>query len=378
MDKLIKAKFTKNGEPYGRQYTYLTKEDVQHGQKVYADTQHGEAELIVTDVNIPKSEVPEDIVPKLKYIHTAKQEEITQEGLCFDAELVLPSVKINYEELKAELENKLTEYSTLVVTEETLPGCKAAQKELASLRNTIDKYRKDKKKELEAPIKAFEAQCKDLVALIEKVERPIKEGIQVYDNAKKDDKRKKAEAIITEVVESAGLNEKYAKRLFVIDKYTNLTATEKAVREDVETRAFALRVEQEREQERLDIIQSVIDSENERITAKLDITDFQNMIDSVEFSTKDVITTIKKRAERIYTAEHPAPKEESEEPKPEPVQEQKPEQVKAEVKQEEPEEPQPVYKVVIDVQEPAHRISELGTFLKSHGYNYTVLEQTRL
>lgn len=375
MDKLIKAKFTKDGEPYGRQYTYLTKEDVQYGQKVYADTQHGEAELIVTDVNIPKSEVPEDVIPKLKYIHTAKQEEITTEGLSFDAELVLPSVKINYEELKAELENKLKEYSTLVITEETLPGCKAAQKELTGLRNTIDRYRKDKKKELEAPIKVFEAQCKDLVALIEKVEQPIKEGIQVYDNAKKDDKREKAETIIAEVVESAGLNEKYANRLFVVDKYTNLTATEKAVREDVETRAFALRVEQEREQERLDIIQSVIDSENERITAKMDIIDFQNLIDSSNFKTKDIIATIKGRAERIYAAEHPAPKEE---PNPEPVQEQKPEPVKSEIKQEEPEEPQPMYKVVIDVREPVGRIRELGGFLKNHGYNYTVIEQTRL
>ena len=71
-------------------------------------------------------------------------------------EFQAPVIVINYETLKAELEKFLADYTGIVVTEDTLAGCKAAQKELASLRVKIDTYRKDKKKELEKPIKNFE------------------------------------------------------------------------------------------------------------------------------------------------------------------------------------------------------------------------------
>ncbi len=97
-------------------------------------------------------------------------------------EFQAPKIAINYETLSAELDKFLVDYTGLVVTEQTLAGCKAAQKELAGLRVKIDTYRKDKKKELEKPIKDFEAQCKELISLVDSVEQPIKEGIKVFDD----------------------------------------------------------------------------------------------------------------------------------------------------------------------------------------------------
>ena len=82
------------------------------------------------------------------------------------------------------------------------------QKELASLRIKIDTYRKDKKKSLSAPIVFFEEQCKELIALVEKAETPIKDGIKVFDDKKKDGKRDKAVSIIAEVVSRMELGEK--------------------------------------------------------------------------------------------------------------------------------------------------------------------------
>ncbi|WP_405379363.1 DUF1351 domain-containing protein, partial [Phascolarctobacterium sp.] len=149
-----------------------------------------------------------------------------------EKEFQAPIIVINYETLKAELEKSLEEYKGLIVTEDTLAGCKAAQKELASLRVKIDTYRKDKKKELEKPIKSFEAQCKELISLVERVELPIKDGIQVFDDQKRAEKRQQAQTIAAEVAAASGLNEKYTAKLDVLDKYTNLTATAKAVRED--------------------------------------------------------------------------------------------------------------------------------------------------
>ena len=182
-----------------------------------------------------------------------------------------PKIVINYDELKAELEKNLEVYKGIVVTEETLAGSKATQKELANLRVKIEWYRKEKKKDMEEPVKAFDKQCKELIAMVESVEKPIKEGIKVFDDKKREKKRDIALELIKEVVKDAGLNEKYAEKLDVLDKYMNLTATQKAVKDDLETRAFALKVEQDRESERIDIINSVIESVNDRLNTKLKI-----------------------------------------------------------------------------------------------------------
>jgi len=288
-----------------------------------------------------------------------------------EKELQVPIIKINYEELKEELGKSLKEYEGLVVTAETLAGCKNAQKELASLRTKVDAYRKDKKKELSAPITAFENQCKELVKMIEAVEAPIKEGIKVFDDLKRDEKKGIAEQIIAEVIEKVGLKDKYAQQLTVIDKYLNLTATKKAVQEDVETRAFALKVEQDREEERLTIIQSVIDSENERITTKLNINQFSYFINS-GMPTSDIITEIKKRAASIYEAENQPIEEAVEQPTEPPVEEPKEEKVE---ETEEAKTAPRCFSVTIKIIGSMNELKEVSAFLKSKGVNYEKLEQ---
>ena len=218
-------------------------------------------------------------------------------------EFQAPKIVINYETIKAELENWLEQYDGLVVTEDSLAGSKAAQKELASLRTKIDTYRKDKKNELEQPIKIFEAQCKELISLVEKVEKPLKEGIKVYDDQKREAKKEIAMQLAAKVASAAGLNEKYAARLTVLDKYTNLTATVSGVTDDLETRAFALKVEQDREAERLEIINSVLASENSRLKVKLDLSLWQREIDADE-PTSVILDKIKAYAAKVYEAEN--------------------------------------------------------------------------
>ena len=212
-------------------------------------------------------------------------------------------ITINFEELKATLVKKLEEYKTLVVTEETLGGSKAAQKELSSMRTTIDNYRKSKKKELEAPIKSFEDQCKELIALIAEAETPLKDAINVYDDMKRDEKKKQAEEIIKEAIDVNGLYGKYADCLNVIDKYMNLTCTKKSVVEDVQARAAVLKQQQNSEEERFATIRTAIENENSRLHSKLSISDFSFIINSGADLGR-VITEIKNHADRIYEAEN--------------------------------------------------------------------------
>lgn len=224
---------------------------------------------------------------------------------------ILPVISVNFEEVKAALESNMSKYQNIIVTEETLKGCKATQKELAGLKIKIDTYRKDKKKKFSEPIVEFENKCKDLISLVESVESPIKDGIRVFDDEKKAEKAKIAQQIIDEVIKENGLSEKYAIQLTVIDKYTNLTAKESEVKDDVNQRAMTLKSEQDREEELLNIIVSTIETENKRINQKLSLSDFQRLI-NLGSSTSDILTDIKEKAERIYQAEN-TPKEEPKE-----------------------------------------------------------------
>jgi len=216
----------------------------------------------------------------------------------------LPVIKINFDEMKSALTETLKNYQGIIVTEESLSSCKATQKELAGVRNKIDTYRKDKKKLLSKPIAAFEEQCKELISLVEQAEQPIKQGISVFDDMKREEKRNTALKLIQEVIAEQELNEKYGSQLTVTDKYCNLTAKEKEVKDDLISRAITLKVEQDREAELIDIIKDAIESENEKINTKLSFTDFQRYID-MGIATKEILQEIKSRADTIYRAENP-------------------------------------------------------------------------
>jgi hypothetical protein len=224
----------------------------------------------------------------------------------------LPVIDINFEEVKKDLSEQLQQYKSLVVTEDSLSLCKANQKALAGLKGKVDTYRKDIKKTMSEPITSFEAKCKELISLIESAEQPLKDGIKVFDDKKREEKRQAALTIIAETIAKHGINEKYASQLTVLDKYTNLTAKATEVKEDIEQRAFILVGEQNRECEMLELIQDAIDTANKRIKRQLSITEFQRYIGN-GMSTKDVIQAINSNAERIYEAENPKPVE------PEPV-----------------------------------------------------------
>jgi len=276
-----------------------------------------------------------------------------------------PVIEINFEEIKGELAKKLEEYNGLVVTEETLGACKDAQKELASLRVKIDTYRKDKKKELSAPITQFENMCKELIGYVEDAEKPLKEGIGFYDAQRRKEKEEIAQAIIDAVATEVGLNEAYRSRLTIVDKYCNLTAKQSDVKDDVEARAFALKVEQDREQELMQIVQDTIDEENKRLKFfQFSISDFEFQL-KMGMSTSELIKLIRSRANEIYECENAK---------------QTTPQDATEVK----EEPKPVdksgdqYIVSFEVTGSADEMRALSSFLKEHGYSYKTLSQKKV
>lgn len=310
----------------------------------------------------------------------------------------LPVVTMNFEEVKTSLIETTEKYKNFIVTEEGLKDCKATQKELAGVRNKIDTYRKEIKKEMEQPIKAFEVQCKELIGLIADAEQPIKDGILVFDDKKREEKRLKAEELIVQAVAEYGLNEEYAKQLTVLDKYMNLSGTNKAVVEDIEVRALSLQKEQLADIERVQIVIDTIENVNKNIDAKLCVEDFQNLLDT-KASTVKIIQDINARAERIKASEEKAiadrkAKAEKEvleriaaaerevlakvaAEKVEPIQVKEPVIVQPEPSQLPQSEPvnEPIRYVEMNVKGTRGNLMALSNFLKTNGYEYSVMNQ---
>lgn len=237
----------------------------------------------------------------------------------------LPVITTNFNDVKVSLTETIAKYKGIVVTEERLQDCKATQKELAGIRNKIDDFRKTVKKDMEAPIKEFEGQCKELMGLVADAEQPIKDGITVFDNKRRAEKREKALAIIEENIKVYQLEEKYSTKLTVLDKYLNLSASAKSVKEDIERRAIELENEQSEERKAREIqistINATIESANININSKLKFEDFQRYLD-MNYPLDKIVREINIRAETIKKAENPTvqqPKEEIKTTKQEPA-----------------------------------------------------------
>ena len=104
-------------------------------------------------------------------------------------ESVLPKeILFNYEELKSELAEKLEKYNRMVVTEDGLAAAKKDRAALNKLLKALDDKRIEVKRELLKPFGDFEAQVKEIQAMIAKPVGVIDAQIKAFDDAKKQEK----------------------------------------------------------------------------------------------------------------------------------------------------------------------------------------------
>lgn len=100
----------------------------------------------------------------------------------------LPVIGFNYDELKTELAERLQHYNGLVVTEDTIKDAKTDRANLNKLRTAIDTRRKEVKKAYMVPFNNFEAQCKELTALIDEPIKVIDDQLNEFDERRKQEK----------------------------------------------------------------------------------------------------------------------------------------------------------------------------------------------
>jgi hypothetical protein len=105
-------------------------------------------------------------------------------------EVQLPEViKFNYDELKAELTEKVKKYETLVYTEEQIKEAKADKASLNKLKKALNDERIRREKEYMQPFNEFKTKINEIIGIIDKPITLIDTQIKEADEKRKNDKR---------------------------------------------------------------------------------------------------------------------------------------------------------------------------------------------
>jgi hypothetical protein len=285
-------------------------------------------------------------------------------------------VVMDYETMKERLTATLRQYDDIEVTAETLKSCKDTQKEIAGLRRQLDDFRKAVKKRYQEPLQIFEDQIKSMIAMVDEVENPLKEGIKEFDNLRRAEKKEQAEKIIAELIAEYELNDKFARQIDFKKSYTNLTAKESDVRTDVDAQCMLLKQQQDNEESIKKTIVNTVEVQNKGITAKLVPEVYISLIGKLP--TDEIIDRILKRGEEIRRMESEAEKKKaSQESVRDSENEEKPEREEQVQKEEKTPENgnKDIYKVVYVVTGNAEQMQSVSKFLKDNSINYSVESQ---
>ena len=102
--------------------------------------------------------------------------------------VTIPQAIENIQYLRKELKDQLAYYETLIVTPDTIKGAKADKAALNKLKTAIDNQRKDVKKQVLGLYEPLEAECKELLAMIDRPIEAIDRQLKAFDEQKKAEK----------------------------------------------------------------------------------------------------------------------------------------------------------------------------------------------
>lgn len=150
-----------------------------------------------------------------------------------DLEQQIPQeLAFNYEELKAELQERLEYYNGLVVTEDTIKQGKEERAALNKFKGAIDTYRKDVKKRYMAPYNDFEHKVKDLTGLIDEPINAIDKQLAVFEEQRKAAKQSDIETAYDKMVPE-DLRDIIPLDRIQDKKWLNATTSLKKIEEDI-------------------------------------------------------------------------------------------------------------------------------------------------
>lgn len=115
-------------------------------------------------------------------------------------EVTLPEqIAFNYEELKAELTEKVSIYETMVYTEEQIKDAKEDKANLNKLKKALNDERIRREKEYMQPFNEFKAKVNEIISIIDKPVAVIDRQVKEYEERLKQEKLEKINEYMKEI-----------------------------------------------------------------------------------------------------------------------------------------------------------------------------------
>lgn len=125
----------------------------------------------------------------------------------------LPEViKFNFDELKAELTEKVHLYETLVYTDEQIKEAKEDRASLNRLKKALNDERISREKEYMVPFNEFKSKVAELVGIIDKASSTVDTQVKAYEEKQKADKKEKSRNSLKDVISSTSVLNRYLKK----------------------------------------------------------------------------------------------------------------------------------------------------------------------
>lgn len=151
----------------------------------------------------------------------------------------------NFEELKEKVTAVVEKYKGIKLTEDNVNYVKTINSHFVSLRNSIDRERKEWKKVYITPAsKTIDAMCDDLQQLVAEGEQALKKQLDEYDMKRKNELTVILNDYVDEFATKYNLREEYRNQMQLLEKYYNKTQKEEDSIADIERQACELEKKQ--------------------------------------------------------------------------------------------------------------------------------------
>ena len=152
-------------------------------------------------------------------------------------------IKWNKEELEEAVRQKIASYDNVVYTEDSMKQAKADRAELNKLAKAIEERRKMVKKIINEPYEVFEAELKEILALIQEPVGIIDRQVKAFEEQQKEEKKKSIKKSYDEVIGNLAEVLPF-ERVFDI-RYLNQTYKLATAQVEVKTKVEKVRTDME-------------------------------------------------------------------------------------------------------------------------------------
>lgn len=158
-------------------------------------------------------------------------------NLSTDIKQSIPNaIVFNFEELKAELSEKIKPYETLAVTEDDLKSAKSDRATLNKLKKALNDKKVEVKKEYISPLENFEKQVKELVEIIDKGVNNIDTQVKDFEKKEVDEKLKEIASFYVE--EFPDYYEVLKLEKVIPNKWQNKTCKLETIKQEIRDKVF--------------------------------------------------------------------------------------------------------------------------------------------